>query len=90
MVPNPSQVSPVSQPGPFITSKGLHPSLGNFVHVLLPAVEQGVTRVLAVVGDSALLHEIDAAGHIVSTAVDIPLFREITQVLDLLSRPVQQ
>ena len=68
-----------------ITAKGTHPTLGDFFHVLLPSVEKDATRLLSVVGNSAVLHELDAAGHIAETAVDIPLVREIVNVLDTIT-----
>lgn len=71
---------------PFITAQGLLADGSKFFHVALPVIEEGVSRVLAVTGNSAYLHELDALGHIVTTVLNVPLFREITAVLDALDK----
>lgn len=69
-----------------ITAQGTHPTLGTFFHVLLPSIAKDATRLLISAGGKTFIHEIDAAGHVAETLVDIPLLREIVTVLDTLDK----
>ena len=78
------------QPQTLMVNKGTHPTLGTFYHILLKPVEDGVTRLLAVTGDTGLLHKIDQAGQIVSEFVDIPLIREVSGIITALDNAASQ
>ena len=57
---------------------------GKFFHILLPQIEAGVTRLLAVSGNGAVLHEIDALGNIVAKELNLPVLRSVMQAIDTL------
>lgn len=70
-------------------SSGTHPTLGTFLHALLPQVEQDVTHILSVVGNRAFLHKILATGEVLSEELNIPLLKTILQATDSLVAPAQ-
>lgn len=71
---------------PMVAKKGIDATLGAFYHILLPPIEEAGTRIFAMIGNKAVLHEIDAAANIVSTVVDIPLVKEVAGILDLITQ----
>ena len=54
----------------------------NFLHAVLPQIEQGVTYILAKAGDKVTLHRILQTGEVVSADMNIPLLRNILQAVD--------
>ncbi len=57
---------------------------GRFFHIILPQVEVGVTRLLAVTNNGAMLHEFDALGNVATQAVNLPVLRSILLAIDTL------
>jgi hypothetical protein len=76
-------------PQTLITAKGTHPTLGEFFHLLLPPVEEGVTRVFSLIGDAATIHTIDQLGQYAAQVIDIPLVKEVSNVLELIDKARQ-
>ncbi len=57
---------------------------GSFLHAVLPQLEQGVTHILAVVGNKVVLHKLLATGEMLSEELNIPVMRVILQAADSL------
>lgn len=69
-----------------VLNQGTHPTLGPFLHALLPQVEEGVTQFLTAIGGKATIHKITSAGEVLSTDLNLPILRDILQVVDGLAQ----
>ena len=54
----------------------------NFLHAILPQIEQGVSHIVAIAGDKVMLHRILATGEVLSQEMNVPLLRAILQSVD--------